>query len=719
MNQSKNTFISKTILGSRVQLRIGAVFLIALMLFFTMEVQANSIDRRVLVSAFAPQLTQFDKSSPFTLGNGKFAFTADVTGLQTFADDYFAAGFPLETKSRWAWHTKSGKAYDLAEADEKYDAYERKVSFPTQSNTPAAQWLRQNPHDLPLGRISLLLDGKKLAPQQLTQVQQNLDLWSGKLKSRYRLDEQDVQVASAVHAKRDAVAFSINSALNKAARLSVQFRFPRSYDFSVKNTPDMHWLHDDEHNTSIRSQTKNSLLLERRVDDLVFSVFISWRGYAQLKQNSQHAFELIPAGDKLFEFTVEYSESKKDKIRPLKFVEVAQSANTYWKSYWRSGAFVDLTQSSDPRAHELQRRILLSQYLLAAQSRAKIPTQETGLTSSSWYGKFHTEMAWLHYSHWILWNRSELAEPMLDWYLQTLDVARAIAKNRGLEGARWPKMVDVNGRESPGGNPLIIWNQPQAIHLAEMYFQNNKDKKTLEKYAVLVDETARAMSAMLTWDKSNQWFGLNSPIWISQEIYTPTASRNPTFELAYWRYGLAIAQQWRTRQGLAINPQWQAQLNALASLPVKNEKYVAMESIPDTFDNAASREDHPSMLAPTAFLNDANIDPKIMSNTLDAVLKSWAFDTKIWGWDYPMLAMTAARLGRSDLAVELLLMESKNNRYLINGHCPQIGADLPVYLPANSSLLTAVATMLEKNPKTGDYLGFPKKSSWKIRAEGF
>ncbi len=719
MTQLKYKFLRKTISKYITIFKISSHIFISSMFLFAAQVYAEIIDRQIVVSNFSPGVTNLDKSSPFTLGNGKFAFTADITGLQSFADDYFNAGFPLETKARWAWHTKFGKAYDLAEASEEYDAYERKVSFPTQSNTPAAQWLRQNPHDLPLGRISLMLDGKKLVPQQLTQVQQKLDLWRGKLNSRYRLDDHDVQVVSAAHANRDAIGFSINSVLNKTARLSVQFQFPRSYDFSVKNTPNIDWLHEDEHTTVIRSQTKNSLLLERKIDDLIFNIFISWRGNALLKQNSQHAFELIPQGDKLFELTVEYRASSKQQNRPLKFAETVQSANSYWQAYWKSGAFVDLTQSSDPRAHELQRRILLSQYLLAAQSRAKIPTQETGLTSSSWYGKFHTEMAWLHYSHWILWNRSELAEPMLDWYLQQLDVARAIAKNRGLDGARWPKMVGENGRESPGGNPLIIWNQPQAIHLAEMYFQKNRNKKTLEKYAVLVDETARAMSAMLVWDKASKRFGLHSPIWISQEIYTPTASRNPTFELAYWRYGLETAQQWRIRQGLAINPHWQAQLNALASLPIKNEKYVAMESIPDTFDNPASREDHPSMLAPTAFLNDAHIDTKIMNNTLDAVLKTWAFDTKIWGWDYPMLAMTAARLGRLELAVDLLLMKSKNNHYLINGHCPQIGADLPVYLPANSSLLTAVGIMLEKNPQTSDYFGFPKNSSWKIRAEGF
>jgi hypothetical protein len=685
------------------------------------DIKSSEIDRRALVNAFSPQLNSIDMRSPFTLGNGKFAFTADVTGLQSFGDDYFAAGFPLETKARWAWHTKAGKTYDLSDANEEYTAYNRKVKFPTNTNTPAAEWLRQNPHDLPLGRISLLLDGKPIDVKKITNVQQQLDLWNGKLSSHYSLDGKNIAVESAAHANRDAIAFQINSTILKAKRLSVQFRFPRGYDFAVKNTPNIDWSNDQEHTTSIRSQTKQSLLLERKVDDEVFTMAIHWQGEASVKQHSPHTLELVPTAKKSsqFEFTVEYFETENQKTRPLKYQDTVQSAQQYWQDYWQTGAFVDLSRSTDARAHELQRRILLSQYLLAVQARADIPTQETGLTASSWYGKFHTEMAWLSYSHWILWNRSESARPILDWYVNNLHAARAIAASRGLDGARWPKMVGPDGRESPGGNSLIIWNQPHAIHLSEMLFEKTRDKKVLEKYGVVVEETARAMSSMLMWDKTKNRYVLDSPIWIAQEIYTPTQSRNPSYELAYWRYGLEIAQQWRIRQGLPVNAQWQQQLKLLSALPVKDEKYVAIESIPDTFDNAESREDHPSMLAPTAFFNDAHIDKKIMNNTLDAVIKHWAFDTKIWGWDYPMLAMTAARLERPELAVQLLLMDSKNNYYLANGHCPQVGADLAVYLPANASLLTAVAIMLEKNPQTGEYVGFPKNAAWNIRTEGF
>ena len=703
-----------------VNARILAMLMIASILIMSGNSAADTIDRHKIVAAYSPTLKSLDMLSPFTLGNGKFAFTADVTGLQSFGDEYYSAGFPLETKARWAWHSKPGKNYSLVEANEEYTAYGRKVGFPTEMESEAAQWLRQNPHDLPLGRIGLLLDGKKIETGKISNIEQHLDLWQGKLTSRYSLEGNAVHMERAVHVTRDLLGLQINSELINSARLSFQFRFPRGYDFAVKNTPDIDWQHDKEHTTRVQTQKGHALVLERKVDDLVFTIAIRWQGSAEIKQNSAHDFEIVPAGNnkKPFALTVEYLEQDAKKSRDLRFKQIATSAQEYWKDYWSKGAFVDFTRSKDAQASELQRRTLLSQYLLAAQARASIPTQETGLTTSSWYGKFHTEMAWMHYAHWILWNRTDLALPMLDWYAQNLEKAQAIATSRGLDGARWPKMVGPNGRESPGGNALIIWNQPHPIHLSEMLFEKTQDKKVLTKYADVVEESAKAMSSMLSWDEKNKRYILDSPIWIAQEIYTPKESRNPTYELAYWRYGLETAQQWRIRRGLPKNEIWQKQLASLAVLPIKDGKYVAMESIPDTFDNVKSREDHPSMLAPTAFFNDAHIDKEIMNNTLNAVVKHWAFETHIWGWDYPMLAMAAAHLERRDIAVQLLLMDSRNNHYLPNGHVPQLGSDLAVYLPANSSMLSAVATMLKKN-QAGEYLGFPNNDQWDIRTEGF
>ena len=58
------------------------------------------IDRRALVTRHNVTLDRADIMAPLSVGNGEFAFTADVTGLQTFESDY-NPGIPLSTMSQW------------------------------------------------------------------------------------------------------------------------------------------------------------------------------------------------------------------------------------------------------------------------------------------------------------------------------------------------------------------------------------------------------------------------------------------------------------------------------------------------------------------------------------------------------------------------------------------------------------------------------------------
>jgi hypothetical protein len=95
--------------------------------------------------------------------------------------------------------------------------------------------------------------------------------------------------------------------------------------------------------------------------------------------------------------------------------------------------------------------------------------------------------------------------------------------------------------------------------------------------------------------------------------------------------------------------------------------------------------------------------------------------------------MTAARLGRAEAAVEILLRDGPNNRYLPTGHCPQRsdealpknaapGArkrEIAVYLPANGAFLSAAALMLAGWDGAADLApGLPKDGQWKVRVEG-
>ncbi len=53
---------------------------------------SKPIDRHALVTRHNPTITAVDKSAPFMVGNGNFAFTADITGLQTFPGAVLVAG---------------------------------------------------------------------------------------------------------------------------------------------------------------------------------------------------------------------------------------------------------------------------------------------------------------------------------------------------------------------------------------------------------------------------------------------------------------------------------------------------------------------------------------------------------------------------------------------------------------------------------------------------
>jgi hypothetical protein len=90
-----------------------------------------------------------------------------------------------------------------------------------------------------------------------------------------------------------------------------------------------------------------------------------------------------------------------------------------------------------------------------------------------------------------------------------------------------------------------------------------------------------------------------------------------------------------------------------------------------------------------------------------------------WGWDYPMIAMCAARLGQGQIAVDAVLKDVTKNTYLPNGHNYQRG-NLPIYLPGNGGLLTTVAMMAAGWDGCTDKHapGFPDDGQWTVRYEG-
>ena len=660
---------------------------------------ADRIDRRALVQRHNPVVTALDPLAPLSVGNGEFAFTADVTGLQTFPELY-EAGMPLCTQSQWGWHShpplKGLSAKDLRL--EQFDTHGRNVGYATQSAGQAElfNWLRENPHRLYLGRIAL-----RLPKRDLTAIRQTLDLWTGILTSHFEVDGVPVDVETCCHPQQDALAVTIRSPLLAQGRLAVTFDFP--YGSQQMNAAD--WKSENKHQTVISSQSPQHLDLARELDSDRYYVSLAWQGLAAVTQEGPHRFTLRAPRE--IAFVCRFSPRAGGESLPTA-PRVLEASRDHWQRFWTTGGAVDFSGSRDARAKELERRVVLSQYQTAIQCAGSMPPQETGLTCNSWYGKFHLEMHWWHAAHFPLWGRPQLLERSLGWYNTILPAARQKAASQGYTGARWPKMTAPDGYDSPSNvGPLLIWQQPHAIAMVEYCYQSHPGRETLERYRELVMESAEFMAAYAWLDPTRDRYVLGPPVIPAQENHPARETWNPTFELEYWNYGLDIAQRWRERLGLPRQAKWDDVRLKLSPLPTRDGLYLAHENCPQTFTER--NRDHPSMLCALGVLPGVMVDRETMRNTLHKVMEVWQWpDT--WGWDYPVIAMTAARLGEPAAAVDALFIESPKNRWLANGHNYQ-RPNLPLYLPGNGGLLSAVAMM------AAGWKGFPH-DTWTVRHEG-
>jgi hypothetical protein len=298
--------------------------------------------------------------------------------------------------------------------------------------------------------------------------------------------------------------------------------------------------------------------------------------------------------------------------------------------------------------------------------------------------------------------------------------------------------------------------------MAEEMYRNNPSKETLAKYGQQVEETAEFMADFVSHrsymphksHKTHQSYQSHQPHsshnphhyflqgeTAMQESMSKDFSYNHPFELAYWYYGLNVAQQWRERQGKERNAEWDKILSQLSSLPESNGIYTAglqkgatgqLEAF-DPFNTVGGgaknistetfaekcRNDHPAVLGACGLLPQVPLYEKdVMTKTLDWTMQNWNWQTT-WGWDYGMVAMTAARLNQPETALKALLIDTQKNTYLKNGHNFQTADRLRLYLPGNGALLTAIAMMcagwdgctIPNNP------GFPQDGTWNVRWE--
>jgi hypothetical protein len=515
------------------------------------------------------------------------------------------------------------------------------------------------------------------------------------------------------------VAFRIRTGLLNSGSLKPAFRFPYSYDLSKKNKPAFDWNKEDHHQTEVIAQDAHSVLLKRIIDTSRYYIRIRWQGEGKWEKLAQHEFTLDCSGTDSLILVCEFTPLPGKPGIPS-FEETLKASAGSWEEYWTKGGAVDLSGSTDPRWHELERRIVLSQYLMKVNYSGSFPPQETGLANLSWYGKHNSEVYWIHAAQFYQWNHTELLEKGMQWYRRILPVAMADASEKGFDGASWPKMSGINGRYSPGEiNPFIIWNKPNPIYLSELVYRANPGRETLDRYRDIVFESAKFLASYAWYDAETDRYILGPPIKAANESTEENTTMNPTFELTQWYYGLKVAQDWRERLGMARDPLWDDILTRLARPTIQDGKYVELESDPTMYDRKGYYSSH--MLMALGYLPETPmIEEELMRNTLKAIVERNGISSFV-SWTMGKGALTAARIGDHKTAIDIVCNDAPKARFSKTGYVPRPkeGIDNPAYLPVNAMFLEAVGLMAagwDGAPEI-NAPGFPQDGSWTVRVE--
>lgn len=287
-----------------------------------------------------------------------------------------------------------------------YLTHSRNVSYdiPDPKLPEISQWLISNPNRINLGRIGLKYKGATLAASQIKEPRQELDLWTGVIKSTFEVDGQKVEVVTRGDFEIDAVAFEIDSKLVSSGDLKVELDFPYppihttkykyevfagSYDFPLNHSTSIveDWVPGSTHIYHEMQETSYFVNLRW---PLAIPLTLSRDEPEGCDKVTAHRYTLSSdskprRSPSSISFTVRFSPDKEQADLPL-FLKMRNPVG--WEQYWSEGGFVDLTSSSNPNATELQRRIVQSQYHVRVNSAAKGQSpQESGLMNNGWYGE--------------------------------------------------------------------------------------------------------------------------------------------------------------------------------------------------------------------------------------------------------------------------------------------------------------------------------------------
>lgn len=693
----------------------------------------SRIDRRLWVSRHDPVLRSDDITSPLQLGNGDFVFSSDATGLQTLNESHDLY-LPLSTMANWAWHSApnaKGGYYTIDDVEMEEFIFEKdgrtlRYALNCQpGNEEPYNWVRQNPHKFNLGRIGFLLDGKPIAREQITVIEQRQHLYDGFIESRFILDGVPCRVLSACHPGQSMVAFIAKSELLRSGRLTVSASFP----YGDPRTAGGVWDAPEKHRTIIHEQSPMSITLKRMQDrDIYFARFTVNDGNPLYSPDLvSHTVSIAAQGGNTLRLTALFSPDAPSEDL-LGADDVFAEAREYWVRFWERGAALRLSKSSDSRAMELERRVVVSLYHLAIQAAGCMPSAETGLTCNSWFGMFHLEMHLWHAAWMAQWGHTDLLERNIAWYHRILPAAKRAASRNGFKGARWPKQTGADGVDRPSFiAALLLWQVPHILYMLELlYHAHGEDRAAAAEHWELIRETADFLADRPVYNEKTGRYDVTQPVIPSNEMFKAMESRNPAFELAYFKFGLGIAIRFAERLGHEPPSAWLDVYEKISPPPMRDGIYITHELFnpPPQF-----KDFKPCDAGLCGLLPGDGLDKDVLRTQFLGWKDSPGSNFMI-GWTFAWFSMMATRLGLPRDALDILLKNHRCNEYKPNGGNPQPEADmgnssaakgapaLPVYLPGNGALLLALSMMAAGYADSRPAPGFPDDGGWVVEADG-
>ena len=355
---------------------------VSLCLFLTSATYA-AIDRHALVSQFNPTRNASNPITPMQVGNGNFAFGADVTGLQTF--------LPFSIMSSWGWKNDSFPAGKTLEDIQNYhgaswDSHGRLVEYMFDGEPDIQQWLTGNPNRANLGRVGLLFrDASRhtlnVTEGDLEDIHQELDIWSGTLTSSFTFGGDKVTIVTRSAQSSSTVGIQVDSVLVRDGRLGIFLDFPWNQGLYFQAPFVGIWNATDNHTTSLKTGRGLGANIQAEITHtLVNTTFLTSIGGDTFSISrdspSAHRYSILPnKKSNTFSFSVGFSLDSPKSIPAAR--DITNESERVWADFWEKSGFVDVaTGSTDPRARELQRRIILSRYLLRVNEAGDTPPQE-------------------------------------------------------------------------------------------------------------------------------------------------------------------------------------------------------------------------------------------------------------------------------------------------------------------------------------------------------